>query len=141
MSYYAFTVAAIAGLQREFWGRKIPQPDGSTIDTGVNEFAEELIARLASQDPIQLAGTIKLVGPANGPTIQIINGGGIIDGDGNSIPPSGFTGSITVLTDVDVQGSGTATPNGCDIDLEITITTTKTTQTLTFVNGVMTGVS
>lgn len=162
MSLWAFSAESLKGLSREHWGTKIPLPDGTMKDTGVQEFVEELLARLQSQAAINLAGTIKLNGPVNGPTFQINNPGDIfVDGNGDPITgppgppgpqgpqgeqgpegppgpsPSGYTGSVTVVTDI--SASGTATPDGCTIDISIDIV--KTTATLTFEDGVLTGVS
>ena len=72
MSFYAFSAAALQGLSREHWGKKLTI-EGEQHDTGVQEFVDELLARLQSTDPIQLSDTMKFIAPANGPAFQVIN--------------------------------------------------------------------
>lgn len=87
MGLWALTTEAVQGLVREHWGKKIPVGDtGDKMDTGVQEFVDELVARLASQSPIQMPGPLQLIQPANAPAIQITSGNGdTIFGDGGTV--------------------------------------------------------
>lgn len=141
--FLSFSAPLLKRLTREHWGYKITQQDGTIKDSGVQEFAEELLAALASDEPIKLNSTVKLIGPDDGsPAIQIINIG---DGDGDPPPPldfTGFTGSVQLLSDVDIdQAEGTVTIDGCNVSIDITVTLAKTFKTLTFESGLCKTVS
>lgn len=87
MGLWALTTAAVQGIVREHWGRKIPVGEsGEKMDTGVNDFAIELMARLASKDPIQMPGPLELIQAPNAPAIRVFNnsGDGVV-GDGTII--------------------------------------------------------
>lgn len=87
MGLWALTTEAVQGLVREHWGKKIPVGDGGEkMDTGVQEFVDELVARLGSQAPINMPGPLELVQAPNAPAIVVHNnsGDGVV-GDGTII--------------------------------------------------------
>lgn len=171
MSLYAFTTSALQGIMRSHWGRPYIDPEGNRHDPGVQEFVDELIARLASQAPIDLAGDVKI--NTNGFQILVDNNT-IGDPPINPDPPlpPGASGSVVVLADVTVSSatvdtSGLSivvdssaldisiTVDGCDVTAEITgevtaeltgtatvtVNLSKTYTTLTFVDGIFQGAS
>lgn len=87
MSLYQMMASGLQRLGRTWWGAKIPAqfktgPDGSvqaieggdTHDTGVQAFAQELMAAFSSQDPIPLTAPLTFVAPQNvaTPAIRIL---------------------------------------------------------------------
>lgn len=119
---FALTLEAVQGLQREYWGAKIELPDGTIKDTGVQDFAEELIDRLALCANAQ--GTLILNKPADQAAIQINSDTGTHEG---------FTGDKTVVTSV----TGTASASGCSVTLALVVTT----ETWHFEGGILTSVT
>lgn len=77
MSYMAFHGDADKALLGKFWGTKIPDKNEVLKDTGVQEFAEELLRILTSVGPIQLERPLEFINPTNGPAIKIYNTGDV----------------------------------------------------------------
>lgn len=156
---FELTRAAVQAMNATHWGTKVQVPTGfdtdsgkptdyQPTDTGVNQAIQELMARLASNAPIQLQNPLTLIKPPNGPAIQVINGDGgnvievinettnltevfnttIINENGTT---TGFSGSLTVVT----GGTISINVSACTV----TATFTPTTATLTFANGLCTG--
>jgi len=91
MGLWALTTAAVQGLKREYWGAKIADQTGELKDTLVQPAIEELVARLASKDPITMPGSLDLIAPVNDTAIQItIRDNG--DGDGGD--------GITIINEI-----------------------------------------
>lgn len=137
MSLYSlFGTNLVPRMQRLFFGTKVVQQDGTKKDTGVQEFVDELLSTIISADPIQLAGTLKLIPPANAPAIQIIHDGGDIDIDGASgtveaLKDIGITIDFSSLTvgigtlAVDTSGlSISISVSGCTVSASLTGTAT-----------------
>lgn len=169
MGLWALTTEAVQGLVREHWGKKIPVGDsGEKMDTGVQDFASELLARLASQAPIKMPGPLELIQPANAPALIVHNnsGDGVV-GDGtviiqiinidNSVTNIHNDGSITIeggTTIVNETTGDNTFPGGATASVQVitgvtgevnvsgcnvTLTLTPTYTTLNFENGVFTG--
>lgn len=120
MGLWALTTEAVQGLVREHWGKKIPIGDGGEkMDTGVQEFADELISRLASQAPIQMPGPLELVQAPNAPAIVVHNnsGDGVV-GDGIVIIQI-----INVDNTVNIYNDGTIETINNEGDVIVNITT------------------
>lgn len=170
MGLYALTTEAVAGLAREHWGTKIPVGDnGDKMDSGVQLFADELLARLASQAPIDMPGSLVLNQPANAPAIQInSHGDGIGDGTiviqitniDNSVTNVYNDGTITIVNQngdtTIVNNNGGEFPGGATGSIQVitgmsgsvevsgcdvTLTLTPTYTTLNFENGLFVGSS
>lgn len=75
MSYLAFHAEADKALAGKFWGGKIPGPDGTLRDTGVQEYNEEVLRLLSSQSPIPLHRPLEFINYTNGPGIIMHNVG------------------------------------------------------------------
>ena len=143
MSLYAMTRECVMGLMREHWGHRSQIPskfelekdgDGSITgvkvadyesrDPGVQDFAQELINRLSSQEPIKLAGPLTFIAPVDAPAITIIHNDGDINiGDG------GFTGDVSYVTNITINVTG------CSVDVN------ADKITLSFIGGVLKSVS
>jgi hypothetical protein len=82
MSFLAFTKDAVKGFLGKFWGGKVRDENGTLKDTGVQEFVEELVARLSAQGPITLDRPIEFLNKTNGPAIKIYNEGPLVDWKG-----------------------------------------------------------
>jgi hypothetical protein len=168
--WYAIAKQLLPRLTRQWWGSQIPVEQnldqesgkitptegGQTMDTGVQNFAQELVHALADESPIQMADTLDLVAPANGPVFNIsisddtqiifqitnnttnetttVNNNTI-----NNITnifetmTTGFSGSATFVTSVTFSAS----VSGCTV----TIAPTFFTKTITCSNGLVTGIS
>jgi hypothetical protein len=147
MSYYAFSADIIQRLTRVFWGSKSTQPDGTKKDSGVQEFSDEIIAALSSQDPIKLNSSIDLIAPETGPSIRIWGDGDqihIINNEGDVTTVNitntttggggtgGATGTATVLTGVSVGVSlAGVTIDTSGLSINISVSGCTVTATLT----------
>lgn len=155
MGLYAITLSTIQRLRREHWGAKTTLDklrNEQSVDSGVQAFCDELAFALADNSATQLPETWKLVAPANGPSIQInqgdnVDGGITIVNNINEevtlnfetinniteivdVATSGFSGNVTIPT------SFTVNVSGCTATI-----TVATVQTLSFSNGLLTGVA
>lgn len=74
MSLGAIFAAAAARLGRTTWGSKITGADGVAKDTGVNQFAQELMALLGSNEPIEVREPIRFVKKHSGPLFNVVYG-------------------------------------------------------------------
>lgn len=79
MSFLAFTKDAVKGFLGKFWGGKVRDENGTLKDTGVQEFVEELVARLSAQQPIILDKPLEFLNKTNGPGIIMYNEGPVRD--------------------------------------------------------------
>lgn len=144
---YSLTAAAVQGLSAKIWGTQVPVEysqdqttgaitpveGGRTLDTGVQEMVQGLIARLSSETPIQMPNSLTLIAPPNAPAIQIINNAGdtlinIGGGDGgggdgggnvtnNNITNNTFQNIINFLTNVQTD------PNNLNLNVDIPVVT------------------
>ena len=60
---YAFFTQGIQRLGREYWGRKIPMPDGTKFDVGLQSFVSELMAALSNKGSIPLPSPMLFTSP------------------------------------------------------------------------------
>lgn len=74
MSLGAIFAAAAARLGRTTWGSKITGNDGVARDTGVNQFAQELMAMFGSDQPIEVREPIRFVKKHGGPLFSVVYG-------------------------------------------------------------------
>lgn len=79
MSFLAFTKDATKAFLGKFWGGKVKDENGTLKDTGVQEFVEELVARLSAQQPIVLDKPLEFLNKTNGPGIIMYNDGPVRD--------------------------------------------------------------
>ena len=141
MGLFALTAEAVQGLNREEWGRKVPDysnviealasllvqkgllnqgeftaPPPDMIDTAVDPPIRELTARLGSQAPIKMAGTLDLIQPANAPAIRIYtrNNGHDAIVFQESVNAVGSDGSHPIQVSPDNGGSNSALVPGDD---------------------------
>lgn len=111
MSLYALTASGLQRIKRAWYGTPIPTElkqdangnmtpveGGSTTDPGVQQFVNELLAGLSSQDPIALAGSLQMIQPANGPAIQLYV-------TNNSQPIIQFIGQDQTVTNINSDGT------------------------------------
>lgn len=74
MSLGALFAAVAARLGRTTWGSKITGVDGVARDTGVNPLAQELIAMLSSDQPIEVREPIQFIKKHRGPLFDVVYG-------------------------------------------------------------------
>lgn len=73
MSYSALFQGLLARLKRRRWGTAITPSKGKAIDTGVQAFADELVAALGSDSPITLDRPIRVRRNYVGPVFIILD--------------------------------------------------------------------
>lgn len=74
MSLGAIFASAAARLGRTTWGSKITGADGVARDTGVNPLAQELMAMLGSDQPIEVREPIQFIKKHGGPLFSVVYG-------------------------------------------------------------------
>ena len=163
MGLYAIALSTIERIRREHWGHPVSQDDlvnGQSRDPGLQEFVDELSFALADNSATVMPETWNLVAPQNAPAITIHGDGGItiINNNNETVnltvdvinnitevintATTGVTGTVSVLTDIDVSvaSSGNITLSGCTgtVTVTNTVTITKTFTDLNFTTGLLT---
>lgn len=118
--WFALTETSLARLLREYWGRKILDQSGMKKDTGVQDFAEEVVAFLSNTAPIELRTPFALLNnTAQQAALNIINDDGN-EGKGITIT-NGSTGDTVNISpeginfyNIDIGGGGGGGGGGGD---------------------------
>jgi hypothetical protein len=73
MSYRVLFEGILARLKRRRWGTSVKQPNGPSVDTGVQAFADEIVIALSSDAPIELNRPIRIRRNYVGPVFIILD--------------------------------------------------------------------
>lgn len=91
-------------LQRQKWGKRIQGQD-----TGVNDFAEEILAILGAEEPIVLDAPIKITRNYDGPVFEVVDAAG--NSNAPAVPASPGTPNANTALDATINAPATVTFN------------------------------